>query len=84
MYRFFKLPISNKRMSDVMYALLITNSKMVNSYSSSINKYTRKQSAGFLVGVVIEIDELKIKLFEELTDIKLMTSKEFQGEMVIN
>jgi hypothetical protein len=84
MYRFFKLPISDKKMAKVMYALLRTNSKMINSYSYSIDKYTRKQSSGFLVDVVIEIDVLKIELFEELTDIKLMTSDEFQGKMIVN
>ena len=84
MYRFFKLPISDKKMAKVMYALLRTNSKMITSYSYSIDKYTRKQSSGFLVDVVIEIDVLKIELFEELTDIKLMTSDEFQGKMLVN
>jgi hypothetical protein len=38
MYRFFKLPISDKKMAKVMYALLRTNSKMINSYSYSIVK----------------------------------------------
>ena len=84
MYGFFKLPISDKKMAKVMYAILRTQSKLVNSFSHSINDYTRKQSSGFLVDVVIEIDVDKIKLFEELTEIKLQTSKEFQGEMQIN
>ena len=75
MYGFFKLPISDKKMTKVMYAILRTQSKLVNSSNHSINDYTRKQSIGFLVDVVIEIDADKIKLFEELTEIKLQTSK---------
>lgn len=67
-----------------MYALLRTRSKLVNSYSHSIDQYTRKQSSGFLVDVVVEVDEQKIKLFEELAEVKLQTSEEFQGKMVLN
>lgn len=84
MYGFFKLPISDKKMSKVMYALLRTQSKLVNSHSHSIEKYTRKQSSGFLVDVVVEVDEHKIKLFEELAEVKLQTSEEFQGKIAIN
>jgi hypothetical protein len=81
---FFKLPISDKKMAKVMYAILRTQSKLVNSFSHSINDYTRKQSSGFLVDVVVEVEEDKVKLFEELAEVKLQTSKEFQGEMQIN
>lgn len=84
MYGFFKLPISDKKMSKVMYALLRTQSKLVNSHSHSINQYDRKQSSGFLVDVVVEVDEHKIKQFEELAEVKLKTSEEFQGKMVVN
>lgn len=67
-----------------MYALLRTQSKLVNSYSYSITQYDRKHSSGFLVDVVVEVDEHKIKQFEELAEIKLQTSEEFQGKMTVN
>jgi len=84
MYGFFKLRISDKKMSKVMYALLRTQSKLVNSFSSSLSQYDRKQSRGFSVDVVVEVDEHKIKEFEELAEVKLQTSEEFQGKMVLN
>jgi len=84
MYGYFKLPISDKKMSKVMYALLRTGSKLVNSYNHSIKEYSRRQMSGCLVDVVIEIDEVKIKLFEELAEVTLKTSEEFQGRMGIN
>lgn len=71
-------------MSKVMYALLRTQSKLVRSYNHSINQYDRKQSSGFLVDVVVEVDEHKIKIFEELAEVKLQTSEKFQGKMVVN
>lgn len=83
-YRYFKLPISDKKMSKVMYALLRTQSKLVSSYSHSIDKYDRKQSSGFLVDVVVEVDEHKISQFEELAEVRLQTSDEFQGKVVLN
>lgn len=67
-----------------MYALLMTRSKLVNSYSNSIHKYSRKQSSGFLVDVVIEIDTDQIDFFENLSGIKLKTSEEFQGTQKVN
>lgn len=84
MYGFFKLPISDKKMSKVMYALLRTQSKLVNSFNHSINQYNRKQSSGFLVDIVIEIDKDKVDLFEGLAEVKLQTSEEFQGRMTLN
>jgi hypothetical protein len=84
MLGFFKLAISDKKMSKVMYALFKTQSKLVNSYSHSIYEYDRKQSSGFLVDVVVEVEEDKIKLFEELAEVKLQTSQEFQGKIKLN
>lgn len=84
MYGYFKLSISDKKLSKVMYALLKTQSKLVNSYSHSISKYDRKQSSGFLVDVVVEVDDDKINLFEELAEVKLQTNDEFQGKMTLS
>lgn len=84
MYGYFKLPISDKKMAKVMYALLCTRTKLINSYNHSISQYDRRRSSGFLVDIVIEIDEQKIKEFEELAEVKLQTSEEFQGKVVLN
>jgi len=84
MYGFFKLPISDKKMSKLMYALIFTRSKLIESHNHSITNYTRKQSSGFLVDIIVEVNEQKIKLFEELAEVKLKTSEEFQGKMTLN
>jgi len=84
MYGFFKLSISDKKMAKVMYALLRTRSKLLNSYSYDIDQYNRKQASGFLVDVVVEVDEQNIKLFEELAEVKLQTSEKFQGKLIVN
>lgn len=84
MYGFFKLSISDKKMAKVMYALLRTQSKLVNSYSHSLSDYDRKQSSGFLVDVVVEVDEHKVKKFEQFAEVTLQTSEEFQGKLIIN
>ena len=83
-HRFFELPISDKKMAKVMYAILRTKANLVNSYSHSLYQYTRKQSTGFMVQVVILIDENKINLFEELAEVKTQTSQEFQGKISVN
>lgn len=84
MYGFFKLKISDKKMSKLMYALLATNSKLVNSYSYDIDKYNRKQISGFSVDITVLVDDDKIKRFEELAEVKLQTSEEFQGKIFLN
>lgn len=81
MYGFFKLSISDKSMSKVMYALLMTKGRLVNSHHLGLEKYTRSQNARHCVDVVVELKEEEIERFEKLSEIKLKTSKEFQGEM---
>lgn len=84
MFRYFKMPITDKKMAKVMYAILRTKSKLVLSYCPSIDKYTRKQSSGFNVDVVVDIEEQSLQIFEELAEVKLQTSEEFQGKMLLN
>ncbi len=78
-FRCFEISISDKKMAKVMYAILKTRTKLVNSFSHSISKCTRQQSGGFIVDVIIEIDEDNIDVFEELAEVKLKTNEEFQG-----
>ena len=84
MIGFFKLSISDKKMSKVMYALLRTRSKLLNSFNHSITQYNRKQSRGFVVDVIVEVEDSKIHLFEELAEVRLQTSEEFQGKLTLN
>lgn len=84
MFGFFKLSISDKAMSKTMYALLITKGKLVNSNNLGLERFTRRQNSGNMVDVVVELKEGQIELFEELAGVKLKTSKEFQGEMILN
>ena len=81
---YFKCPISDKKMSNVLYAIFFTQSKLLLSNNHSIRSYNRKQNSSNLVDVVIEIDSDRIIEFEELTDLKLKKSDDFQGKMSVN
>jgi len=83
-YRFLKLPINDKKMSKFLYALFMVKGKIISIHHLGLEKYDRKQNSGNMVDVVIEIKELKIETFEELADVKLKTSDEFQGKMKLN
>jgi hypothetical protein len=80
-YRFTKVSVSDKKMSNMLYAIFITNSKLHSHHHLGLEKYTRKQNSGHLVSVIIEIKEDKITQFEELAGVTLVTSDEFQGAM---
>lgn len=79
---FFKMKLTDKQMSDVMYAILLTQAKLIQSYGVGIYKFDRKQNRGHSVDVVVEVEN--VELFEELSGVKLQTSAEFQGELRLN
>lgn len=81
---FLKISISDKAMSKLMYAVLITKSKIVNVHHLGIDQYSRKQNSGHCVDVVIQLDPAKLDDFQKLSGFALKTSKEFQGEMKVN
>jgi len=83
-YRFVKIPISDKKLSNLLYAIFITNSKLHSHHHLGLEKYSRKQNSGNMVNVVIGIKEDKIPEFEELAGVKLVTSHDFQGAMKLN
>lgn len=59
--------------------------KTIQSYHHlGLDQYTRKQNSGNMVNVVIGIKESMIDKFEELADVKLQTSDDFQGRMTLN
>lgn len=83
-YKFFSFSISDKKMAKIMYAILKTKSSLINSYCLGIEKYKREQIGGFNVHVVIKIDEDKISEFEQIAEVTLKTSDEFQGKLNLN
>jgi hypothetical protein len=83
-YRYAKISVSDKKMSNFLYAIFMTGSKLQSYNHLGLEKYTRKQNSGNMVSVVILIDEDKITRFEELAGVTLQTSEEFQGKMTIN
>jgi len=83
-YRYTKISISDKKMSNFLYAILITKSKLHSYHHLGLEQYTRKQNSGNMVNVVILIDEDKITTFEELAGVTLQTSDDFQGRTTLN
>ena len=83
-YRFTKISISDKKMSNFLYAIFMTDSKLHSYHHLGLEQYTRKQNSGNMVNVVVLIDENKITTFEELAGVTLQTSDDFQGRMKLN
>jgi hypothetical protein len=83
-YRYTKISVSDKKMSNFLYAIFMTGSKLHSYNHLGLEKYTRKQNSGNMVSVVILIDEDKITTFEELAGVTLQTSDNFQGRMTLN
>lgn len=83
-YQFTKISISDKKMSNFLYAIFMTDSKLQSYHRLGLEQYTRKQNSGNMVNVVILIDEDKITTFEELAGVKLQYPNDFQGKMVVN
>jgi hypothetical protein len=83
-YRFAKLSISDKKMSNFLYAIFMTKATLHSHHHLGLEKYTRKQNGGNMVDVIISIEEDKIVKFEELSDLILQTSQDFQGTMKLN
>ena len=84
MYGYLKIEISDKKMAKLMYAILITKSKLVNCHHLGLEKYTRKQNSRNSVDLVIELKTDQVHNFDQLSEVKLKTSEEFQGKMVLN
>lgn len=83
-YRFTKISVSDKKMSNMLYAIFMTKSVLHSYHHLGLEKYTRKQNSGNMVSVVIGLDETKIPEFEELAGVKLETSHDFQGTMKLS
>jgi hypothetical protein len=76
-YRYTKISVSDKKMSNFLYAIFMTGSKLETYNHLNLERFTRKQNSGNMVSVVILIDEDKITTFEELAGVTLQTSDDF-------
>jgi hypothetical protein len=83
-YRYTKISVSDKKMSNFLYAIFMTGSKLESYNHLNLERFTRKQNSGNMVSVVILIEEDKITTFEELAGVTLQTSDDFQGRMTLN
>lgn len=72
--------MSQKALSTLMYAIIMTKSKVTSTFGIGIYQFNRSQNAYNHVDVMIEIDEQKVIEFEEMTGLDL---KE-QGKMTLN
>jgi hypothetical protein len=83
-YRYTKISVSDKKMSNFLYAIFMTGSKLESYNHLNLERFTRKQNSGNMVSVVILIEEDKITTFEELAGVTLQTSDDFQGRMKLS
>ena len=59
-YRYTKISVSDKKMSNFLYAIFMTDSKLESYNHLNLERFTRKQNSGNMVSVAILIDENKI------------------------
>jgi hypothetical protein len=70
--RRFLVRMSNKKMSDVMYAILITKSKLTSSYGTGIYQYNRSQNSYNGCWVMCQIPEQALDTFSQLAGVELL------------
>lgn len=70
--------MSQAKMADVMYAMIMTHSRMVSTFTLS-EKYTRKQNAYNNAWVKLHIEDKMIPLFEELSGLTLQKPEKISG-----
>lgn len=83
-HKYVSIPISDKKMSKFLYAIFMVKGEISLIDHLGLERYDRKQNSGNMVSVVIKLKESKVTVFEELAEVKLQTSDEFQGRMTIN
>lgn len=63
--------MSQKKLADIMYAIIMTKASVKSTYGAGIYRYSRSQNAYNGVSVLIMINEAEISKFEDLTGIVL-------------
>ncbi len=82
--RFTRISVSDKKMSNFLYAIFMTGAELKSYNHLNLERYTRKENSGNMIDVVILIDKDKITTFEELAGVKLQYPNDFQGRMKLN
>lgn len=70
-YKVASFRMSKQKMSDVMYAIIMSKAKVTTSYGVGIYEYDRSQNAYNQVDFMLCIPKEKVNLFEELSGIEL-------------
>lgn len=70
-YRDCKIKMSEKSMSNLLYAVIMTHSKIQDTYGVGIYDYNRKQNTYNTVDIKIHIHPNNIEEFEQLSGFKL-------------
>lgn len=66
-----KIRMSNRAMSNLMYAVIITHASISGTYGIGIYEYDRKQNSYNTVEVKIYLHPGRIKEFEQIAEVKL-------------
>ncbi len=77
--KIFSSNISDKKMSRIMFAVIATHSKVIDTFTFERNKSRMDQSGNF-VEYLVSVPVSQISRFEELAEIKLQE----QPRMVLN
>ena len=78
-----KFSCSAGNMSDVMYAILMTRSKIHSVWHLGLEKYDRRVNSRNMVDVMVDIPEGKEGMFTDIAKVLLVVPKDYQGEMII-
>jgi len=70
-YKDCKVSISDKKLSGLLYAVIMTQSAITTTWGCGIYEYNRKQNSGNMVDVKIHIHPSQIQLFETLSGVVL-------------
>jgi hypothetical protein len=68
----FIMTLGKTAMADVMYAIIMTDSRMVHLLGINLSQYTRKQNTYNRVWMMCEIPGNKLQEFETIAKVKLV------------
>lgn len=83
-YGYCSFSVSDRTISDIMYAVVLTRAKIIAVHQLGLHRFTRKQNSGNNVNIVVELGSDQVERFEELSGVELKTGEEFQGKMKLN
>jgi hypothetical protein len=71
--RRFLVRMSNKKLADLMYAILITQTRLVSSFGTGIYGYNRSQNSRNCIWVMCQIPEQALDAFSQLAGVALIS-----------